>query len=365
MGFESGSISLRMYVLPAALPRDAVARFARHAMPPLDAIGREPATGWVTGRHLLDRHITEDSARLAGFLRLTLTKAERRIPGALLRAECIMEELAELQASGHDTLPRARRMEIRRGVVERLLPTMPPTLSGIPWVYDEGAGVLYAGATSDKQSDAFVLGFRNSTGVAPVPVTPEVAALKWHKRNARDLTPCSFTDEIEDALAGASLGQDFLTWLWFYSETAGGTLDTDVGTFAAAVEGPLMFVMEGAGAHVALLRKGSPELSAEAKTALVSGKKLARAHLTLASGDTAWTCTLDATDFVFRSIRLPREEALDAVSRFHSRVVALGTLRDAFLAFFDRFVRQRFDPAAWRGVCDEMKQWVRDRQGRM
>jgi hypothetical protein len=354
-----------MYYLPSGLPRDHVARFARHALPPLDTLGREPLTGWVTGRHLLDRLVVEESCRPAGYLRLTLARAERKIPEALLRAECAMEELAELQASGLDIVPRARRTEIRRSLVERLLPTMPPTLSGIPWVFDEEGGVLYAGATSDKQSDAFVIAFRHTAGVAPVPVTPEVAALKRSQLNARDLSPTSFSDELDDKLAGDNLGMDFLTWLWFYSEARGGTLASDQGEFAVAVEGPLMFVMEGEGAHVALLRKGAPQLSAEARTSLVSGKKLARARITLARGEMSWSFNLDAPSLVLRGVKLPKEDGLDAISRFHGRMLMLAALRDALFAFFDAFNAERFSAKVWPRTRDDMRRWARDRAGKI
>lgn len=80
MGFESGAISFRAFYLPGGMPEDFVARFARHAAPPVDRLGRDPVSGWVTGRHLLDRFIEEDTAIVAGYPRLTLMKAEKKIP---------------------------------------------------------------------------------------------------------------------------------------------------------------------------------------------------------------------------------------------------------------------------------------------
>ena len=139
MGFESGSISFRMFYLTGPMPEDAIRRFIKHAAPPLEALGHEAVTGWVTGRHLLDRNITAETAYIAGYLRLTLMKAERKIPESLLRAECFMEELAELQARGVQFLKREVRAEIRRNVTERILPNMPPTLQGLSFVHDNRA----------------------------------------------------------------------------------------------------------------------------------------------------------------------------------------------------------------------------------
>lgn len=362
MAFDSGSVSFRMFDVAGGLPRDYVERFAAHAAPPLDTLGREPLSGWVTGRHLLDRAITEETAHVAGYLRLTLTRAEKKIPEALLRAECRMEELAEIQAQGGGALKRQQRIDIRKSVTERLYPSMPPTLTGMPMVYDPQSERLYAGALSEKQMDAFVLSIRETLGKAPVAVTPDSAALKRKGVNARDISPTSFSPECEDELAGDGLGRDFLTWLWFFIEVRGGTQITDAGEFGVMIEGPLTFVLEGNGAHEAVLRKGSPLVSAEAKTSLLSGKKLKRATVTMARGDEAWTVSLDADEFIFRGLKLPKGDQLDFVGRFQERMLSIHAFQEAFLGFYDRFLDERADGAVWQKTRKEIHEWVSNRE---
>jgi hypothetical protein len=361
LAFESGSVSFRMFEMDGGLPRDYVRRFAAHAPPPLETLGREPIGGWVTGRHLLDSVINDETAHLAGYLRLTLMKAEKRIPEALLRAECRMEELAEMQENGGLALKRQKRIEIRREVMDRLFPAMPPTLTGLPMVYDPQHSVLYVGATSAKQADAFLLAFREATGKAPSPVTPDTAALRRKGVNVRDLASTSFSPELEDELAGDGIGQDFLTWLWFFSEVRGGLLPSDGGDFGVMIEGPLTFVLEGSGAHEAVLRKGAPPVSAEAKTSLLSGKKLKQAVLTLARGHDVWRCGVDADEFVFRGLRLPQGEPLDFTSRFQERMLALHAFQDAFFRFYDLFLDERGDAVRWKKTQKEIHAWVSNR----
>ena len=116
MSFESGSMTFRMFYLPQPFPRDYLDRFASKVAPPISTLGPEPIHGWVTGRHLLDTHITQETAFLAGYLRLTLMRAERKIPESLLRAECRMEELARMQAEGRAEIDRRTRSEIRKEI---------------------------------------------------------------------------------------------------------------------------------------------------------------------------------------------------------------------------------------------------------
>jgi hypothetical protein len=364
MSLESGSVSYRMFYMRPTLPRDFVENFASHALPPIDTLSVGEISGWVSGRHLLDRRITEDNATLASYVRLTLCKAERKIPPALLKAECKMEELAELQARGIAFLKRTEKSEIKKQVTERLLPDMPPTLTGIDFVCEQDGNILYATATSDTQIDAFTLHFSQATGVDLIPVTPFTVAAKERKTDLRDLPPTSFSPDCDDDTAETQIGRDFLTWLWYFSEACGGVASLDDGEFAVAIEGPLSFVFEGNGAHETVLRKGMPVVSAEAKTALTSGKKLKRAKVTFARGEDMWSLTLDADEFVCRGVQLPKGENLDLASKFQDRVLAMETLRQIITGFYNRFLDERLDPKEWQAVREDIHKWVGARKAR-
>ena len=365
MALESGSVSYRMFYMKPCLPQDFVERFSANALPPIATLSVGEISGWVTGRHLLDRRITDDSAMLGGYVRLTLCKAERKIPAALLKAECKMEELAELQARGLAFLKRAERSAIKKQVTERLLPEMPPTLTGIDLVCEQDGDVLYATATSDKQIDALTLYMSQTVSVDLIPITPFTIAAKERKTDLRDLAPTSFSPDCDDYMAENQVGRDFLTWLWYFSEACGGLATLDAGEFAVMIEGPLSFVFEGNGAHETVLRKGMPVVSAEAKTALTSGKKLKRAKVTFARGEDVWTFTLDADEFVCRGVQLPKGENLDLASRFQDRVLAMETLRQVISGFYNRFLDERLDAKEWEAVRADIHKWVSTRKARV
>ncbi|MCS6770958.1 MAG: hypothetical protein NZ740_02900 [Kiritimatiellae bacterium] len=364
MPFEHGSISLRLLYLPRDLPADAVEAFARHAAPPLETLGAGEIHGWVTGRHLLDRKITRETARFAGFLRLSLMQAERRIPPALFRAECRIQELARMQASGTDRLPPKARLEIRQEVADRLLPQMPPTLRGIHMLHRPGSRILYTTAISERQLEAFQIGFSRAIGFAGIPLSADTASLQRRRKSIRDWPPVSFSPRVNPEAVAQDPGLDFLTWLWFFSEARGGIADFgDRGRWAVSVEGPFTFVMEGAGAHETVVRRGEPRFSAEAKAALLSGKKLRRAKVTLARGEQVWSFSIDAATFVFRGLRLPEGERLDAASRFEERMDRLDEGVEAFLSFFDRFADER-ESSDWTETLGEIRHWMETRTTR-
>ena len=359
MGFDTGSVSFRLFALSRAFGPADVAAFARHAAPPIETLSSEPIFGWVGGRHLLDRNLTEETCVMGGYLHATYMRAERKIPESLLRAHCRLEEEIELRARETTELPRAVRAEIRQRIQEQLLPTMPPTLSGLPVVVDFRQDLLLAAAMSDKQIDVLSPYFRETTGVMPILLTADTAALKRKRVNANDLSPVNYSpDPAAEPAAEPTLGMDFLTWLWYFWESEGGILRRSGGQqIGLMLEGPLTFFREGEGAHEAVLRKGTPLNSREAGTALYCGKKLKRAKLVLAEGDRMWSATVDA-DFGIRSLKLPKGEQIDPVGKFQERMLLIETYWSVFFELFDRFLDLRTTPARWADTLAGIQTWV-------
>ena len=360
MSFESGSVSLRMFYVPEELPDDILEKFAEHTIGSVETLRDEEIHGWVGPRHLLDREISEDNALPGGYLRLTLTQAQRKIPTALLRAECRIEEMVWMAAEQKDYVNRQTRSEIKKEVSDRLLPQMPPTLKGIDFVYDRPHSMLYCTAMSENQLDAFLVNFTLITGVQLVAADP--AAMAWQLAQSR-VDSWHSLGFAADQWADCAPGREFLMWLWFISEARGGEINLpESGPFAMLVEGPLQFDQEEQGETV--IRKGEPMVSAETRAALLSGKKLRRAKLTLARGEEIWNCTLDADEFVFRGLKLPKTEAYDVLGKFTERMEFLEIFRVAFGELYKQFVEQRDNDADRENLRTEMREWIRTRPAR-
>jgi hypothetical protein len=362
MGFEKGSVSFRMFFASRDLGVEDVEKFAAQALPPLSTLAEEEVHGWVAGRHLLDRNLTEENAFLGGYLRLTLTQAKKTVPSSLLQAECAVEEMAVMEAEDKQYLNQTQRSEIKKQVKERLMPDMPPQLKGIDFVFDERSHMIYASGTSEKQVDAFTLTLMQTTGCSAAVADPETLAMRTENVNIQTWGPASFSDELEDGMVDGTAGREFLMWLWYCSEKRDGIMQVpEVGEIAFMVEGPLTFVMEGKGAHEITLKKGQPMLSAELKSALISGKKLKKAKVQFARGEEAFEFTFDADEFVFRSLKLPQTENFDRIGKFQERMVFLDTFRLMFFHLYSTFVNERNNEKEWKKLKEAMRQWVADR----
>ena len=339
MPFESGSTALMICTLSEKLPDDFLERLAKYSAGRLDDVKDEPTVGWVSGRHLLESEISETTSICGGHLYVNLRKAERKIPAQLLKAICRKEELAYMQANNMITVPKAERKRIKEDAVERNLMKMPPTISATPIIVDRALNVMYVGSASLSGFDTIAAEFARAMEIEPVPVTIPELMVKLFRASDVDLPRLSFNGRDEGE---AVPGRDFLTWLWYHAETNEGRLKIkDLGEFHLIIEGPLSFAFasdEARGATESVLKKGCPQISAEAKAALAVGKKLKKAKILLARGDSErWTFTFDADNFTMTGLNLPEGDEMELNARFEERVGFLHTLHVALEEYFRLF----------------------------
>ena len=363
MSFESGSVSFRMYALPRSMPEPVLEGFLERIAPSLENIREEAVYGWVTGRHLFDRKIDEESAFYGGYLRLCLLEAQRKIPVSLLRAELKQEEMIRLSINSSGYLSRKEKTEMKQEIVDRLLPSMPPQLKGMTFIHRPDDGTLYAETLAEKQVDTFTSYMREAIGFPPQVITPESLAMTLGHTDTSQWMPCSFSADVDADRTSDLAGHDFMTWLWYQSETNPDHVPAGPeGEIGVLLEGPLTLVMEGGGAHEITLRKGNPVQSAEAKACLKAGKKLRKATVNLVRGDLVWRLTLDGETLAVRSLKLiSPENALDSVSLFQDRARQVEVVGDLLKGLFSAFVEERKSKEAWGKRVASMQNWVNDR----
>lgn len=366
MPFDTGSMTFRVFEVEGRIDEESIAGFAANVVPPIETLLSDPITGWVGPRHLLDRDISAETVLLGSYLHLSTVKAERKIPSSLLRAECKMQEIAQMKALHTRFLNKKERAAIKQAVRDTLLPTMPPTLTGTPCVVRLTDSFCAAQAMTDKRHDALLAEFKKATGCTLVHWTPEVAAMRLRGVSAEDLLPACFAPESSpDVKTSPGLGTEFLTWLWYTSDKAHGLMPTTgKAAYALSLEGPLVFVVEGDGARTASLRDGNPLESAEAKTALSAGKKLRSAKINLGQDDRLWSCTLDAMDFSFRSLKLPKGQGSTPDEIFQDRMEFLQEFLAVFWDLYGVFLKLRTSEREWLSAQKAIQDWVSAREAK-
>ncbi|MEQ8764973.1 MAG: hypothetical protein RL885_13660 [Planctomycetota bacterium] len=160
----------------------------------------------------------------------------------------------------------------------------------------------------------------------------------------------------------AFLGEEFLTWLWFRTETGDGTFELPGGPAGLYFDDFLALRSFESQAHENILKKGTPTASAEASIALATGKKVVRAKMICARDSREWTFTLDAAGFRYSSVRCPALESDEALDRFLETASHFEELTEIIDSVFRIFLEERLSQAWESEHLPRVSRWIRERR---
>ena len=166
------------------------------------------------------------------------------------------------------------------------------------------------------------------------------------------------------------LGREFLTWLWFRSETADGMFRMSPASGRA--DEPYHVSMEqrvvvrgGEGDHLETASvSGSMSPLREARLGLQTGKQVVRALVRMEKDGMDWQVALKAEDFSIGSMRTPaiaRVEEGDSEpdARFLEKMYLVETGLDMLDDMFRQFLDLRLNPARWSEEAAAAARWMR------
>ncbi|HPN85302.1 MAG TPA: hypothetical protein PK821_08215, partial [Victivallales bacterium] len=283
MPFEKGTLNLCVLKISGKLPDNHLELFQGKVAGKLDDVSDKPQVGWIGGRHLLERKIDESSSQIAGFTHLNLRISQRKIPPALLRAECRKEELDYMVAKNVNFVPAKVKSTIKKEIEERRLMSMPPTISGTPFVISPKDGIIYLSTSSTARIAIFQEILEQTLKISSVQLDFANSSKILVNENIEKYKAVQFCNSPTKTSAELS-ARDFLTWLWYHSEINQGEVKMRNHSYNCLIEGPLTFSSseECEGGVETSIRKGMPSRSAEAKSALFVGKKLKKASISIA-----------------------------------------------------------------------------------
>ncbi|NDV20065.1 hypothetical protein GO013_11625 [Pseudodesulfovibrio sp. JC047] len=159
------------------------------------------------------------------------------------------------------------------------------------------------------------------------------------------------------------LGQDFLTWLWYKTDTENVLFSLpDKRTFTLHMEQKLS-VQGGEGETKATATVSSPagELS-EAKTGLGTGKKVSKAQLLFSMDQDDWLVSVNAADFGLSGLKTPKiatkdDEGDDPDAKFLEKMFLLERCLEMLDIVFNEFLKLRMS-STWKEEAASIKLWI-------
>ncbi|MDR3319520.1 MAG: hypothetical protein LBS77_00825 [Desulfovibrio sp.] len=158
------------------------------------------------------------------------------------------------------------------------------------------------------------------------------------------------------------LGQEFLTWLWYKSDTTPGAFtDKNGAPFSVSMEQRIV-VQQGEGeARETASVTGSLSPLREARFGLGTGKKVSRAMIRLEKEELAFQLTLKAEDFSLSSVKTPKLDTTDRdddpdtllLEKFYLLEVCIDLLDSLYSCFLQ--LRLSF---AWQDEVTHIGRWL-------
>ncbi len=166
------------------------------------------------------------------------------------------------------------------------------------------------------------------------------------------------------------LGKEFLTWLWFRSDSGRGVVTAYNGVDIAVTFERFIMLESGRGdSEESVTCRGLQASLSEGISALASGKKVSRAHIRIGTGEYDWKLTISGSTFDISSLKVPKtvqaghEEHEDL--SYESRVLERGFMILAAIKTMDElfytFLRKRLSDDEWPAEKQGINQWIMKR----
>ncbi len=157
------------------------------------------------------------------------------------------------------------------------------------------------------------------------------------------------------------LGREFLTWLWFKSETQNHKIKvTQLGEFQFFIDDRIVLCSASGSVRENSLKGGSPGYAQEASAALIAGKMLQEAKFVLQNQQSHWSFCLCADDLSLKNIRLPAVGQGDSQEHILGRLELAGTLNEIIEQLYKEYMDLRMSSDFTKEAA-LIQQWLEEK----
>ncbi len=411
MSFHSGRVSYCKFHVngdgPRSVDETVLSILAENAFRETE-IGTpdEVEVGWVTGDHIFDTRFTfeKNGYAVGGAPGTALLVAMRmdthKVPADVKQAYRKMNEAAAASGNPSGFASKADKRDAKdlasRQMNEDLAAGKFRKSKMVPVLWDFARGRLYCGASGNtiieelsrlvRQSFAVELEYLSAGTLAGLTLRAT-----GHGRDYEDFRPSAFTppppsanEDHEDADGPRDrnipavpwvvqsvdlkdfLGNEFLIWLWWVTETREGAVDVELEgrkqSYYVAIDKALDMDCAWDAMGKQTLRGSGPTRFREAGEALATGKWPRKVGMILSDGEHQWELSLQGDRMLVGSAGLPEipdaegpRELLDA------RIDLIAQLDGALDALYAEFLKARTS-SGWSNRRTAIREWITARR---
>jgi len=294
---------------------------------------------------------------------------QRKVPSLVLK-QFVRQEVQKYRDENEGKWPaRSQKLEIQERMQEYLLSRALPQPSAAEVVWNPARNWLIVGTTGTKMLDAFLEYFENHFRLFPQPLYHIHWAL-----NALPLTPAQkdvlgsmVSPKSPTALSeGRFLGFDFLTWLWYFIEKLGGTIEAGDKVANIHLGERMVLVLPSDGKERVICTSQANFLH-EARTALRQGKVVEEVQLFIVLGDNEYMLTLDSSLWALKGLKTPKQlpdyGQEDPDGRFLEKMYFIEEVFNTLDALYLRFLADRLTPGWETDTLPQLQKWIDEGEG--
>ena len=225
---------------------------------------------------------------------------------------------------------------------------------------------MILGTTSNKLIEGFLETFERVFKIYPVPLYH----LQW-ALHIKELSP-TLKDIISSMVAPSShrafqegmfIGQDFLIWLWYLSETNQNSITVGENLKATIFLGDkLVLVDPNEGQERVVCSTPSHKLE-EARVGLKTGKRLQEAQWIISIDERDYSFFLDTSLWHIKNLKTPPQESRksddDPDGRFFEKMFFIEEVRKVLTLFYTKCLEQRFSSSWDSEISMAISEWMR------
>ncbi len=265
---------------------------------------------------------------------------------------------------------RQEKLHIQEDVQNWLLSRVLPQPSACEVVWNPAKKLMLLGTTSTRVLDVFLEKFEQHFHLYPVPLFHANWALHQLPLDGKnkDAIHSLVSVKSPNAMAdGRFLGHEFLTWLWFFTETSSDPIRiSEERTGEVHLGERLVLCLPDNGKERVICTTQGSELC-EARTGLQQGKMVQEAQLLIKVGDNEYLLTLDCSLWSFKGLKTPKQlpdaGEHDAEGRFLEKMFFLEEVSACMDFLYQRFLAERLSSAWQMDVLPLMKKWMSGKDG--
>ena len=320
------------------------------------------AAGFASWEDFFDPNFSYGSYRKGEYVAFNFRLDQKKVPGMVLK-QFVRQSVQKFRDEHDGKWPnRTEKQQIQESMQEYLLSRAFPQPCASEVVWNPARNWMILGTASAKMMEAFLEYFERQFQLYPVPLyhAPWAFNMLPLTPGQKDVLGSLVSLKSPSALNdGRFLGSEFLTWVWFFIERLGGSIQAGDKIANVHLGERMVLVLPGDRKERVVCTTQTNFLH-EARTGLRQGKVVDEAQLFFIIGENEYFLTLDSSLWALKGLKTPKQlpdyGREDPDGRFLEKMYFIEEVFSVLDALYMRFLAERLTPG-WetRHACATSK----------